>query len=99
MLFLIIKIFTIKSKALLVIGSSLQVFSAYRFVRLASERKMDIGIINIGETRGDELSSFKLETQSGILLHQLISQLGLTENSEMLTFVKQNNLNQLQFQN
>ena len=39
--------------ALLVIGTSLEVFSAYRFVRAASEQGKSIAIVNFGETRAE----------------------------------------------
>ncbi|KAL7642122.1 UNVERIFIED_CONTAM: hypothetical protein RMT77_006682 [Armadillidium vulgare] len=56
------------SDALLVIGSSLSVFSAYRFVLMSAESKIPIGIINIGVTRGDKLSSFRIPARCGEVL-------------------------------
>ena len=41
--------------ALLVVGTSLMVFSGYRFVRAAVERGLPIGIVNLGRTRADDL--------------------------------------------
>lgn len=41
--------------ALLVVGSSLQVFSAFRLARAASQRGLPIAILNNGPTRADEL--------------------------------------------
>ena len=41
--------------AMLVIGSSLQVFSAFRLARQAAERQIPILILNNGPTRADEL--------------------------------------------
>jgi NAD-dependent deacetylase sirtuin 4 len=57
--------------ALLVVGSSLAVFSGYRFVLRASERHMPIAMINIGESRGDELADVRVETRAGEVLPQL----------------------------
>ena len=51
--------------ALLVVGSSLTVWSGYRFVRKAAQRRMPVGIINIGETRGDEEAWVKVEARVG----------------------------------
>ncbi|PEG37460.1 NAD-dependent deacetylase [Mycolicibacterium agri] len=47
--------------ALLVAGSSLTVFSGFRFVRHAAARGMPIAIVNRGRTRGDELATVKLD--------------------------------------
>jgi NAD-dependent SIR2 family protein deacetylase len=54
--------------ALLVIGSSLAVFSGYRFVRRAHERGMPISIVTLGPTRGDDLATLRLEARAGELL-------------------------------
>jgi NAD-dependent SIR2 family protein deacetylase len=50
-----------RSEALLVVGSSLAVFSGYRFVRQAHKAGLAIAVINIGETRADPVASAKLE--------------------------------------
>jgi NAD-dependent SIR2 family protein deacetylase len=47
--------------ALLVAGSSLTVFSGFRFVRHAAARGMPIAIINRGRTRGDDLATVKVD--------------------------------------
>ena len=44
-----------RADALLVIGSSLQVFSAYRLARAAAQRALPIVILNNGPTRADDL--------------------------------------------
>lgn len=49
------------SDALLVIGSSLMVYSGFRFCRLASEHGIPIAAINPGRTRADDLIGLKLE--------------------------------------
>lgn len=49
------------SSGLLVVGSSLEVYSSFRFVRAAHERQIPIGIVNIGPTRGDPFAYFKIE--------------------------------------
>jgi NAD-dependent SIR2 family protein deacetylase len=54
--------------ALLVVGSSLTVFSGYRFVRQASSAGMPIAIVNRGTTRGDELASLRVHGDCGDLL-------------------------------
>ena len=47
--------------ALLVAGSSLTVMSGFRFVRRAARAGTPVVIVNRGETRGDELATYKLE--------------------------------------
>lgn len=49
------------AEALLVAGSSLTVFSGYRFVRHAAARGVPIAIVNRGPTRGDELAAIKFD--------------------------------------
>ncbi|HTN66995.1 MAG TPA: NAD-dependent protein deacetylase [Burkholderiaceae bacterium] len=50
--------------ALLVVGSSLMVYSGYRLCRLAAEAGKPIVAINLGKTRADHLLSFKTEQPS-----------------------------------
>jgi NAD-dependent SIR2 family protein deacetylase len=47
--------------ALLVVGSSLTVMSGFRFVRRAAKAGTPVVIVNRGETRGDDLASYKLD--------------------------------------
>jgi NAD-dependent deacetylase sirtuin 4 len=61
--------------ALLVVGSSLAVFSGYRFVLRAAERHMPIGMINIGESRGDPLADVRVEARVGEVLPLLAAAL------------------------
>lgn len=49
------------AEALLVAGSSLTVFSGYRFVRHAAARGIPIAIVNRGPTRGDHLAAVKID--------------------------------------
>jgi NAD-dependent SIR2 family protein deacetylase len=57
--------------ALLVVGSSLMVFSGYRFVRTARERGIPTAIINRGQTRADGEVSLKLEGSCSEVLARL----------------------------
>ena len=50
-----------EAEALLVAGSSLTVFSGYRFVRRAAARAVPIAIVNRGRTRGDDLAAVKID--------------------------------------
>lgn len=54
--------------SLLVVGSSLSVYSGYRFVLRARDRGIPIAIVNLGETRADELASLRIEGRSGEVL-------------------------------
>lgn len=50
-----------RAAALLVVGSSLTVFSGFRFVRQAHARGIPIAILNQGRTRADELATLRIE--------------------------------------
>ncbi|MEH3129521.1 MAG: NAD-dependent protein deacetylase [Mycolicibacterium neoaurum] len=63
--------------ALLVAGSSLTVFSGYRFVRHAAAAHLPIAIINRGPTRGDDLASVKVDGGCSELLTLLAGELPL----------------------
>lgn len=60
-----------EGEALLVLGSSLTVYSGLRFVRRAHELGMPIIILTIGPTRGDELATLKLDAPLDPTLSQL----------------------------
>jgi len=57
-----------EADALLVVGSSLTVWSGFRFVKRAAERQIPIAIVNIGPTRGDDLATLKVEAKCGDVL-------------------------------
>ena len=54
-----------RAEVLLVVGSSLTVFSGYRFVRRAAERGVPVAILNRGATRGDEHAAIRLDAPAG----------------------------------
>jgi len=58
--------------ALLVAGSSLMVYSGFRFVRFAHDLGLPIAIVNRGRTRGDELAAVKVEGDVGTLLGEAV---------------------------
>ena len=64
-----------QADALLVAGSSLTVYSGYRFVRHAAARGIPIAIINRGPTRGDELATVKLDNGCSEMLMLLADEL------------------------
>jgi NAD-dependent SIR2 family protein deacetylase len=61
--------------ALLVAGSSLTVFSGYRFVRHAAALDIPVAIINRGPTRGDALATVKVDGGCSELLTLLAEEL------------------------
>lgn len=65
-----------EADAMLVAGSSLTVWSGYRFVKRAAERGLPIAIVNIGPTRGDELAAVKVEGRCGEVLSGVAGLLG-----------------------
>jgi NAD-dependent SIR2 family protein deacetylase len=62
--------------ALLVVGSSLAVFSGYRFVREAKEVGLPVAIVNLGPTRGDGEADVRVEGRTGEVLPALAAALG-----------------------
>jgi NAD-dependent SIR2 family protein deacetylase len=64
-----------QAEALLVAGSSLTVFSGYRFVRHAAAAGIPVAIINRGHTRGDDLADVKVDGGCSEILTLLASEL------------------------
>ena len=60
-----------RADALLVVGSSLMVFSGYRFARRAAETGKPIAIINRGRTRADDIATLKIDADCGEVLQQV----------------------------
>jgi NAD-dependent SIR2 family protein deacetylase len=50
-----------RADALLVVGSSLMVYSGFRFCRMAQAAGKPIAAINLGRTRADDLLDIKIE--------------------------------------
>ena len=61
--------------ALLVVGSSLMVFSGFRFCRMAAASGKPIAAINLGITRADDLLTLKIDASAEQLLPALHGQL------------------------
>jgi NAD-dependent SIR2 family protein deacetylase len=60
-----------EADVLLVVGSSLTVYSGRRFVYRAQKEGMPIGIVNLGPTRADEVAAVKVEGRLGVALPRL----------------------------
>eukprot|EP00759_Apiculatamorpha_spiralis_P018738 PhF_6_TR25109/c0_g1_i3/m.34512/K11414/SIRT4, SIR2L4; NAD-dependent deacetylase sirtuin 4 len=63
-----------QASAVLCVGTSLQVYSSYRFVAAAKEKhNIPIAIVNMGPTRADQIVSLKVEQPSGVLLREVVA--------------------------
>ena len=60
-----------ESAAILIIGSSLMVFSGYRFLREAAKQRKPRAAINLGITRGDKLLDLKWQLPCSAILDRL----------------------------
>ncbi|MEO0325490.1 MAG: NAD-dependent protein deacetylase [Myxococcota bacterium] len=60
---------------LLVVGSSLAVYSGYRFVRGAAKRDQPVAIVNLSESRGDAHAALLVRARAGDLLPALAKRL------------------------
>ena len=63
-----------EADAMLVVGSSLTVWSGYRFVKRAAERRIPVAIVNIGPTRADDLATLKIEGKCGDVLSAVVDE-------------------------
>jgi NAD-dependent SIR2 family protein deacetylase len=64
-----------RAAALLVVGTSLSVYSGLRFVRKAAERAIPVAIVTLGETRGDPFATLRIDAAAGITLTSLAERL------------------------
>ena len=64
-----------RATALVVVGSSLMVYSGFRFARHASASGKPIAIVNQGRTRADELATVKVEQDCGTALSAALRQM------------------------
>jgi NAD-dependent SIR2 family protein deacetylase len=60
-----------RSRLLLIVGSSLMVFSGYRFARTAARLGVPIAIVNRGKTRADDVATLKISSGVGSALGRL----------------------------
>lgn len=61
------------SDGLLVLGSSLSVFSGYRIVLHSYDLGLPISIVNIGPTRGDPKADLKISGKCGDIIPKLFN--------------------------
>ena len=67
---------TDEAPALVVLGSSLVVFSGYRFVRRAAQNGTPVAIVTLSPTRGDGAATVVLNAPLGPTLTELERRLG-----------------------
>ncbi len=65
-----------QADALLVVGSSLMVWSGFRLARAAAEAGVPVAAVNMGRTRADALLQFKLEAPCAATLERTAAILG-----------------------
>ena len=61
-----------QADAMLIVGSSLMVYSGFRFVQMAARAGMPIAAVNLGRTRADEMLNLKVEQSCEIALGFLL---------------------------
>ena len=64
-----------RADALLVVGSSLMVFSGFRFCRMAADTRKPIAAVNLGKTRADDLLAFKVAQSAEQVLPAALARL------------------------
>ncbi len=60
------------ARALMIVGSSLMVFSGFRFARAAARQGVPIAVVNLGKTRADDLAARRLAGNVGDLLQEAL---------------------------
>jgi NAD-dependent deacetylase sirtuin 4 len=68
-----------QAEVLLVVGSSLAVWSGYRFARRAGELGVPVAIVNLGPTRADGQAAVRVAARAGAVLPALVELLGRTQ--------------------
>lgn len=65
-----------EADALLVVGSSLTVYSGRRFVDRAARDGRPVAVVNLGPTRADDRAAVRVEARAGEVLPRLVRRLG-----------------------
>ena len=64
------------AEALVIVGSSLAIYSGFRFLQRAVARGVPVGLVNVGECRGTELMTVRVEALAGEVLPRVAAALG-----------------------
>jgi NAD-dependent SIR2 family protein deacetylase len=67
-----------QSDAMLVVGSSLMVYSGFRYVKAAVAAGIPVAAVNLGRTRADGLLTLKVEQAAGEALSEVVAILPVT---------------------
>ena len=62
-----------QADAVLVVGSSLMVYSSFRFLKAAKSRSLPLAAVNLGRTRADDWLDCKWEADSAVALPELLA--------------------------
>ncbi len=65
-----------EAEVLLVVGSSLAVYSGYRFVRQAAKEEKPVALVNLGSSRADPSAVVRIAGPCGSVLPRLVQLLG-----------------------
>ncbi len=71
-----------QADAMLVVGSSLMVYSGYRFAKAAADWQRPIAAINLGKTRADDLLTLKVQHEIGASLSALVQALRTADRND-----------------
>jgi NAD-dependent SIR2 family protein deacetylase len=71
-----------QADAMLVVGSSLMVYSGYRFIEDAVSAGKPVAVVNIGRTRADAVLTVKIEREVGATLQALVTRLASTQHAD-----------------
>ncbi len=77
-----------EADALLVVGSSLMVYSGYRFVRAALARGLSVAVVNLGRTRADDECCLKLARDCAALLPAVVPADGTSTTASVIPLRK-----------
>ncbi|KNC75821.1 hypothetical protein SARC_11659 [Sphaeroforma arctica JP610] len=69
-----------EADGLLILGSSMKVYSGWRFAKHAAEKGIPVAIVNIGETRADDIATLKIEARLGDIIGQVWHRLARKRN-------------------
>ena len=72
-----------QADAMLVVGSSLMVYSGYRFVEDAVAAGKPVAVVNMGRTRADAVLTVKVELEVGATLQALVARLAAIDSLAM----------------
>jgi NAD-dependent SIR2 family protein deacetylase len=72
------------SSGLVILGSSLQVMSGYRFVRRAAANGIPVAIVTRGPSRGDEQATIRLDLPLGVTLSRIVQDLSTQSRAQLI---------------